>query len=455
MARDVMDNAEISRHDQLVEALERGCKPQNTWRIGTEHEKIAFFTKEFSPVPYEGSSGIRCLLEILATETGWEPILEQGLPIGLISPEGAAVSLEPGGQFELSGAPLKTIHETKAETQTHLMHVKAIGERLGMSFLHLAHTPLWPLSQTPVMPKGRYKIMSAYMPKVGTLGRDMMFRTATIQANLDFSCEIDMVKKLRVSLALQPVISALFANSPFVEGKKTSFLSRRSAIWLDTDKDRTGPLPFAFEAGMGFDRYVEYALDVPMYFLKRGDHYHDVSGASFRDFMAGRLKGFEGQKPLRSDWLNHLSTLFPDVRLKTYLEMRGADMGPLSHILALPAFWTGLLYFQPALDAAQDLINIWNSEERAQLREDAPRLGLDAKIGGRRILDLARDLLALAAQGLVARANLNESGEDESLYLEPLYERIESRKTLATLWRERFDGRWEQSVKPAFTDCVL
>jgi glutamate--cysteine ligase len=454
MARDVTGLALILSRDDLVSELERGCKERSQWRIGTEHEKIPFRAHNQAPVPYEGEAGIRALLEGMAQLTGWDMIMEGERPIGLSSPEGSAISLEPGGQFELSGAPLMTLHQTLSETQQHLEAAKTVGQKLGIAFLDLGHAPVWTLDETPVMPKGRYAIMSRYMPKVGSLGRDMMFRTATIQANFDFASEADMVQKLRVSLALQPVATALFANSPFWEGKPSGYLSRRSAIWLDTDKGRTGSIPFAFEEGMGFERYVDYALDVPMYFLKRGSHYHDVAGASFRDFLSGQLPGFEKEPALRSDWANHLSTLFPDVRLKNYLEMRGADMGPLPHILALPAFWTGLLYHQPSLDAAFDMIQSWDLEAREALRRDVRRLGLQAMIKGRKIQDIARDLLNLSHQGLKARTYLNARHEDETIYLAPLDEIVQTGHTRAEKLLQAYETDWKGSVALVFEHCT-
>jgi glutamate--cysteine ligase len=455
MARDVTGSALILSRDDLIFELERGCKEPSLWRIGTEHEKIPFRPETFAPVPYDGSNGICALLQDLTHLTGWEKIFEGDRLIGLSGPDGGAISLEPGGQFELSGAPLITLHETASETEQHLKAVKAIGERLDIRFLDLGHSPLWSLDETPIMPKGRYSIMSRYMPKVGTLGRDMMFRTATVQANFDFTSEADMVRKLRVSLALQPLATALFAHSPFMNGKPSGFLSRRGAIWLDTDNQRTGSMPFAFEDGMGFERYVDYALDVPMYFLKRASTYHDVAGASFRDFLNGALPSFEKEPAMRSDWANHLSTLFPDVRLKNYLEMRGADMGPSSHIKALPAFWTGLLYHSPSLNAAFDIIKDWNTQTREAFRRDAPHLALQANVNGRKVQDIAKDILNLSYQGLKARAYLDSQGRDESIYLAPLDEIVETGCTRAERLLYTYNTSWERSVTPVFENCIF
>ena len=357
MARDIVDANPVESRDALVSWLEAGCKPAASFRVGTEHEKIPFYRADLAPVPYEGERGIRALLEGMRRRLGWESIVDGGNLIGLFDAAGGgAISLEPGGQFELSGAPFETVHQTAAEIDTHLRQANEIGASLGIGFLALGMSPKWTLAQTPVMPKNRYQIMARYMPKVGTRGLDMMFRTATVQSNLDFSDEADMVKKLSVGLALQPLLTALFANSPFTDGKLNGFLSARSEIWRDTDNARAGMLPFAFEPGMGFERYVDYALDVPMYFVKRGATYHDVAGASFRDLLAGRLEALPGERATISDWANHLSTIFPEVRLKRYLEMRGADVGPAARICALSALMVGLYYDSAALDAAFDLV---------------------------------------------------------------------------------------------------
>src|SRR4249919_89518 len=355
MARDVVDLTPIESRDELVAWFAEGAKPKSQWRAGTEHEKFAFTTDTHEPVPYEGRRSIRSLLVGMQHLLGWEPIMDGPNIIGLADVTGGgAISLEPGGQFELSGAPVETVHQTCSELMAHLAQLKEIARPLGIGFLGIGMTPDWTRADMPMMPKGRYKIMTQYMPKVGKLGLDMMYRTCTVQTNLDFASEADMVTKLRVSLALQPVATALFANSPFTEGKPNGFLSFRSEIWRDTDPDRSGMLPWAFEPGMGYERWVDYALDVPMYFIKRGDAYVDVAGQSFRDLMVGKLPGMPGAHATISDWSNHISTIFPEVRLKRYLEMRGADSGPTRNLLALPAFWVGILYDDSSLDAAWD-----------------------------------------------------------------------------------------------------
>jgi glutamate--cysteine ligase len=456
MARDTVDLQPIGGKDELIAWIAKGVKPPSEFRLGTEHEKVPFYAADNSPVPYEGPRGIRRLLDGMAGLLGWEPIMEGGHPIGLADVTGGgAISLEPGGQFELSGAPVATLHETHRETIAHLMQVNEIAQPLGMRFLTLGMSPLWTRDQTPVMPKSRYRIMANYMPKVGSMGLDMMFRTTTVQVNLDFASEADMVKKLRVSLALQPLATALFANSPFTDGKPNGLLSYRSEIWRDTDNNRAGMLPFAFEEGMGFERYVDYALDVPMYFIKRGDAYLDVTGTSFRDLLAGRHPALPGQTAVISDWANHVSTIFPEVRLKRYLEMRGADAGPLPFLTALSAFWVGLLYDDGALDAAWDVVKGWSAGQRQQLRDDVPKLALKAEIDGRSLQEIAKLILAISRSGLRRRARLDAEGRDETHYLDVLDVVAASGRTQAENLLDRFHGEWGGSVEGAFRECVF
>ncbi len=433
MARDLSDPTPIGSRDDLVAWIAAGEKLPDRFRLGTEHEKFPFYRADLAPVPYEGPrGGIRDLLDGLAARLCWEPIMEGDHPIGLSDPvTGGAISLEPGGQFELSGAPLPDLHATRAELEAHLAALKAVAEPLGIGFLGLGHSPLWTRAETPAMPKARYAIMSGYMPKVGGRGLDMMFRTATVQVNLDFASEADMVTKLRVSLALQPMATALFAASPLSEGRPNGLKSIRSEIWRDTDRARTGMLPFAFMPGMGYEAYVDWALDVPLYFLKRGERYIDVSGASFRDLLDGRLAAAPGERATIADWANHLGTLFPEVRLKRYLEMRGADAGPLPHLVALPAFWVGLLYDAAALDQAWQMVKGWSEADRQRLRDEVPRLGLDAMIAGRPLATVAKDALALADAGLKRRARQNPNGADESVHLAPLHAMLAEGRTLA------------------------
>ena len=459
MARDVPDKTPITSRDELVAWLEAGAKPPAQFRIGTEHEKIPFYKSSRSPVPYEGvperdQGGIRALLEGMQTRLGWAPVIDEPHIIGLYdATSGAGISLEPGGQFELSGAPFETIHQTDAELDAHFSVLKAVAEPLGIGFLALGMSPKWRRDEIPLMPKHRYAIMTKYMPKVGSHGLDMMFRTCTVQANLDFSSEADMVKKLRVSLALQPVATALFANSPFTDGKLNGFLSARSEIWRHTDADRTGMLPFAFEQGMSFERYVDYALSVPMYFVKRGDIYHDVAGANFRDLLEGRLALLPGEHATLADWANHLSTIFPEVRLKRYLEMRGADVGPRPFLPALPALFAGLLYEPSSLDAAWDIVKNWSAEAREQLRADVPRLGVAATIHGRQLNEVAAEVLHIARAGLAKRNRCNAQGSDETLFLDPL-DAVLAEPSEAGRLIKKFTTKWAGSVEPAFEECV-
>lgn len=448
----------VHSKDDLIQWIAAGEKPKSAWRIGTEHEKFVFYTETLTPVPYGGDRGIRALMEGMIACCRWLPILEGDNIIALRRPEGeigGTISLEPGGQFELSGAPLATLHETAAETEEHLHEVLRVGERLGIGFLGVGFSPKWTLDETPRMPKQRYQVMTRYMPMVGSRGLDMMYRTATIQVNLDFANEADMVKKLRVSLALQPIATALFASSPFTEGKPNGFKSMRSEVWRDTDKARTGMLPFVFEAGMGYEAYVDYALGVPMYFVYRDGRYIDVAGGSFRDFMAGKLPGLEGELPTLDDWSDHLTTLFPEVRMKRFLEMRGADGGRWGRIVALSAFWVGLLYDDAALDGAFELIKDWSLEEREALRAVVPSAGFDMQFRGRSVQELARDVVALSRTGLGNRRVLNPLSQDETIYLAPLEDHVHRGKTCADDLLERYHGRWQGRIEPLFEEFAF
>jgi glutamate--cysteine ligase len=453
MARDQVDMTPIETRDELVAWFEAGCKPRSKFRIGTEHEKFVFTVDGHKPVPYDGRPGIRTLLEGMQYLLGWEPIIEDGNVIGLFDVTGGgAISLEPGGQFELSGAPVETVHQTCSELMAHLAQVKEVARPLGLGFLGLGMTPNWSRAEVPVMPKGRYRIMTAYMPTVGKLGLDMMYRTCTVQTNLDYSSEADMVIKLRVALALQPIATAMFANSPFTEGRPNGFLSFRSEIWRDTDPDRSGMLPWAFEPGMGFERYVDYALGVPMYFIKRGDHYIDVAGLSFRDLMAGRLSTLPGEHATISDWANHVSTIFPEVRLKRYLEMRGADGGPWRRLPALPAYWAGILYDDQSLGAAWELVKGWTAAERQRFRDEVPKRGFAARIAGRDALELAKTTLTLAENGLKRRRRFDATGHEESRYLQPIQDFVARGITPAEELLQKFHGAWAGSVDPVFKE---
>ena len=445
------DDPIIESRDQLIGLFEDGEKPADRWKIGTEHEKFVYRTADHRAPSYDEPGGIRDLLAGLG-DYGWEPVEEGGKVIALAGADGT-ISLEPAGQLELSGAPLDNLHETCAETGRHLTQVKAVGDRLGLGFLGLGMWPDKTRAELPVMPKGRYAIMLSHMPRVGTMGLDMMLRTCTVQVNLDYSSEARMVKMFRVSLALQPLATALFANSPFTEGKPNGYLSYRSHIWSDTDPQRTGMLPFVFEDGFGYERYADYALDVPMYFVFRDGKYIDAAGQSFRDFLEGKLPALPGERPHLSDWSDHLSTAFPEVRMKSFLEMRGADGGPWNRICALPALWVGLLYDDGALDAAWDLVKDWTMDARETLRAEVPRLGLDAPIGGGGTLrDIAGRVLAIARGGLTARARLNSIGDNETGYLAALDEVVASGRTPAERLLERYHGAWGEDIGRVYAE---
>ena len=433
---------------QLAELIESGCKPKSDWRIGTEHEKFGYLTDTLAPVPYDGPRSIRALLEGLRDRFGWTPILEQDHIIGLTR-DGANVSLEPGGQFELSGAPLASIHAVRAELDAHLAEVRAIAEPLGIAHFGVGAAPIWRHADMPMMPKGRYRLMTDYMGRVGTHGTQMMYRTCTVQVNLDYASETDMVKKLRVALALQPVATALFASSPFFDGKPNGHKSWRSRIWRDLDASRTGMLPFAFDEGMGFQAYVDWVLDVPMYFVYRDGRYIDALGQSFRDFLKGQLPALPGEKPTLSDWADHMTTVFPEARVKKYIEMRGADVGDVAHIAALPAFWVGLMYDEAALDAAWDLVRGFDSETREGLRVAASVAGLQGTAGGVSLMDLAHATVGLSHAGLAAR------GLDEQRHLAPLVDSLKSGKVQADRWLDRYNGDWQGDLTRIYAEAGL
>ncbi len=436
---------------QLVEHLERGCRPPEQWRIGTEHEKFVHRLEDSAPVPYEGPRGIGAFLEGLTRFT-WEPVREDGRIIALKREGGASITLEPGGQLELSGAPLESLHETCVEVRDHLRQMDTLCREMQVGMTGFGFHPVWTQEQMPWMPKARYAVMRRYMERVGTLGLDMMLRTCTVQVNLDYASEADMVRKFRVGQALQPIATALFANSPFTDGRPNGYLSYRSRVWEDTDPDRCGMLPFIFEPGMGFERYVEYVLDVPMYFVYRDGRYIDCAGESFRDFLAGRLPQLPGERPTLNDWDDHLSTLFPEVRLKQFLEMRGADGGPWRGLCALPSLWTGLLYDDAALSAAEALIRDWRVDEILALRHEVPRTALQTPFRGTTVGALAREVLRIAADGLRRRARLDGDGADERRHLDRLWEIVETGRTPAEELLELYHGRWNGSLAPIFSE---
>ncbi len=440
----------IESRDDLVAHLAKGSKPRDQWRIGTEHEKFVYDLRTFRPVPYAGKPGIRALLEGMQ-RFGWAPVMEGEHIIGLTQ-NGASISLEPGGQFELSGAALRSVHETCAEVNLHQEQVREIANEQGLGVLGLGFAPDWQISEVPIMPKGRYEIMRNYMPKVGGYGLEMMFRTCTVQVNLDFSSEADMVKKFRVGLALQPVTTALLANSPFRVGKPNGFLSYRSHIWTDVDNARAGMLPWVFEDGMSFERYVDYALDVPMYFVYRDGKYIDVAGKSFRKFLSGEIPELKGITPTMADWADHLTTIFPEVRLKTFLEMRGADAGAWRRICGMPALWVGIYYDQIALDAAWDMVKDWTAEERQAMRDSVPRLAFKTPFRNRTVGDLAREMLEISAAGLRRRAQHDSIGTSEEGFLVPMRELIERGYTRAEELLARYHGEWKSDIRPIFTE---
>ncbi|MGC1494778.1 MAG: glutamate--cysteine ligase [Sulfitobacter sp.] len=443
----------IEHQDQLAQYLSDGCKPKEDWRIGTEHEKFGYCKDSLLPLPYEGERSIRAMLEGLRDRHNWTPVMEGDKLIGL-EKDGANVSLEPGGQLELSGAPVETIHETCDEVNVHLREVKDVADDIGAGFIGLGAAPVWTHDQMDLMPKGRYTLMNDYMGRVGTMGRVMMRRTCTVQVNLDFGSEADMIKKMRVALALQPVATALFANSPFFEGKPNGYKSLRSRVWRDLDSSRTGTLPFVFDEGFGFERWVEYALDVPMYFVYRDGKYINALGMSFRDFMKGKLPALPGETPTLSDWADHLTTAFPEARMKKFIEMRGADGGPWRRLCALPAFWVGLMYDQTALDGAWDLVKGWTTAQHDALRTAASVDGLQAKVTGINMHDIAREAVALSDLGLKARARTGAGGmvPDETHFLNALKESVESGKVPADELMDDYNGKWNGDLNQIYAD---
>ena len=443
----------IENPTELIRYLEDGNKPLESWKIGTEHEKFGYNKKNLKPLQYSGACSIESILVGLKETFGWLPIIESNCLIGLTK-GGANISLEPGGQLELSGAPLDNVHETCMEVANHLAEVKTIADRIEAGFIGLGAAPVWKHSDMPVMPKGRYKLMAPYMEKVGSHGTQMMFRTCTVQVNLDYSSELDMVKKFRVALALQPIATALFSASPFFEGKETGYSSYRARIWQDTDKDRTGMLPFVFDDGFGFEAWVDYALDVPMYFVHRNGEYLNALGQSFRDFLNGKLPALPNQKPLISDWEDHLTTIFPEVRLKKFLEMRGADAGPWAKICALPAFWVGIIYDQTSLDQAWQLCKNWNSSYRNDLSKEVAKHGLRASIGNRQVTEIAFDLVKISHEGLIRRnkSNAHKTKRDEGEFLRPLFESLEKGSSLADEINDKYHTSWSNDLNQIYSD---
>jgi glutamate--cysteine ligase len=442
----------IEHYEQLAQYLASGCKPKDQWTIGTEHEKFGFLTDTHAPLPYDGPRSVRAILEGLRDRFGWSEVQEGGKIIGLTR-NGANVSLEPGGQLELSGAMMANVAQTDAETRQHLREVAEVAAPMGVGFMALGAAPIWRHDEMPMMPKGRYRLMTDYMGRVGTHGTQMMYRTCTVQVNLDFSSEADLVQKMRVALALQPVATALFANSPFFEGASNGHKSWRSRIWRGLDDARTGMLPWVFQPGFGFEAWVEYVLDVPMYFVYRDGVYIDALGQSFRDFLAGKLPAMPGETPTLSDWADHLTTVFPEARMKRYIEMRGADCGSVEHMAALPAFWVGLLYDQSALDAAWDLVRGWDEETREALRVAASVSALQGRVGGINLQDLSKEVLAISTAGLATRAR--ESGVDEVGFLDVLHAHVKTGRVQADNLMAQYEGAWGQDLDNIYNACKL
>ena len=440
----------VTSKDKLVDYIASGCKIPEKWRIGTEHEKFLYHLEDLSPLKYDGPRGVLSFLNEMK-RFGWQSVKEDGHQIALQSTGKGSVTLEPGGQLELSGAQLSTIHETCSEVREHRAEINEVAKDLQMGVLGIGMIPNWKREDVHWMPKDRYKIMRSYMPKVGSLGLDMMTRTCTVQVNLDFSSEIDMVMKMRVATALQPIATALWANSPFTEYKVNGNLSQRAICWQNTDRHRTGMMPFLFEGNMSFEKYVDFVLDVPMYFIKR-DKYIDVSGKSFKTFLKGEIPGFEGNLPFISDWENHLSTIFPEVRLKRFLEMRGADSGPWNRLCALPAFWTGILYDNSSLYAAWDIAKNWTRKDREDLYIDAPKLGLNTEVAGRKVRDIAIDLIDISRNGLQSRSKVDKNGDDETGFLNPVQEIVDSGKTPAEIMLEKFYNNWNGNINNIFEE---
>lgn len=447
------DLTPITDKKHLINNFMISGKPKSAWRIGTEHEKFPFRLSDLRPVSYSESKGIKDLLQVLKI-FGWQETLEDDMLIGL-ERGGTKISLEPGGQIELSGRPVIDLHQTSAEVDQHLEELVEVSRLLDIGFLGLGFHPTARRDELPWIDKQRYKIMRDYLPKRGQHGLDMMQRTCTVQVNLDYADEADMVRKMRVAMALQPVATALFAASPFMEGVDTGYQSWRMQMWEDTDPARCGMLPFVFDADFGFERYVDYALDTPMLFIQREGHYIDASGMSFRDFMGGRCPALPGEYPLLADWHDHLSTLFPDVRLRPYLELRGADCGNTESILAVPSFWTGILYDDTACEAAWNLVKDWSLEERQALHQGVIKEGLNLAFRDGTVCDLAHKAVILAQQGLRRRAVRLHGGADETRYLDILFMMTESGNNYASELVSRLKHQWRGNIMQIYADCRL
>ena len=445
---------EISKED-LVLYMEAGSKPPEQWGCGTEYEEFAYRKSDLKPLTYDGAQGLEALLKGFHKRFGWQAQKEDGHIVGLTSPEGApkaSITTEPAGQVELSGAVCATIHENAAEIDLYKKQMAEIGKELGIGFLGIGYAPVWKLIDMNPIPKKRYAIISRYMAQNSIMGIDMMYRSCTVQVNMDFKDEADMVLKMRIGLALQPIVSALFASSPFVDGKPNGFITNRVNIWRYADQTRAGLLPEAFDDGFGFEAYVDYALDIPIYFVERGRRYLDAKGQTFRDFLEGKLEILPNERPVMKDWETHLATIYPEARLKKFIEMRGADSGwTREHLVALPALWTGLLYDGACCSAAWELAKNWDEETREQARGQAIHKGLGGSLQGRAMLDIAKDIVEIAHAGLKARNIKNDKGEDERIHLAALDDRIESGKTASDRLLDLYKGEWGGDSSKIFT----
>lgn len=441
----------ITSKNQLIESFEKGCKPREQWRIGTEHEKFGFQKDDYRPITF---NQIEKIFKSLYEKFEWEMIFENDSVVGL-KKNGSSITLEPGGQVELSGAPLKNIFQTCEEVNAHQKELKEISDEFNIDYMGMGFLPKWEINDTPKIPKKRYQIMRKYMNKVGTHGLDMMHRTATIQTNLDFESEKDMVKKFRISLSIQPAIIALYANSPFVSGKLSNFMSYRSWVWQNTDHQRCGFLPMVFNEDFSFERYVDYLLNVPMYFLRRNNNYIDCTGMSFSDFLNGKLKAEIPNEPLLKDWEDHMTTVFPEVRLKTFLELRGTDGGPWSSVCALPAFWVGLLYDSKNVDMLYEMIETWTNIDRTNFYIDVAKFGMKAKAPKKKnIVDLIEKLLTLSKNGLDRRA-IFKNKESESKFLEPLFDILNRGESQAEIWVDLFKNSWSQDINNIYKSNIF
>lgn len=433
---------QLRSHDDLEALFDSGCKERTDWKIGVEYEKPVVLRDTGEAAPYHGSTGIGAVLEELRQRWQWSPVYEDNQLIALTN-DRASITLEPGGQLEMSGELCDSLHCAHAELSRHVAEIVSVGNDLGVAFLGLGITPKSPLESMPWMPKQRYRLMRIIMEATGSLGHRMMQQTATVQANFDYASESDARRKFRVAMAISPVLIAVSANSPIADGHDTGFKSYRAHAWTRTDPARCGVLAFAFDCENLFGAYSEYALDVPMYFIQRGDNLIPAEGMTFRSFMS---KGFAGEVATLNDWNTHLATLFPEARLKTYIEVRSADAQEPRLMLATPALMKGLLYTDDCLDAAWDVLARWSLEERYQAIDDAAKSGLSARVHGHSLRDYARELVEIASEGLRRQALADTSGRDERLYLAQLAGEVEAGRCPADHILSMWNGHWAGDV---------